>query len=334
MSDMKRKFSLRWVAIIAVLLVAAIYYVRYLKLHPSTDDAYVQAHSIQIAAQVSGPIDEVLVEDNQPVKKGDLLFRIDQRPFKIALDKAAAAVILTSHGLKSDDAGIKAAKAIVEQREVQLALAKKTAKRVTSLVKQERLSAQEGDKAESEVKAVQASLAAAKEQLQQVLAKRGQTGTDNAQLRVAKATFAEAGLNLAYTEVFAPADGIVTKMKLRKGSIVNAHQPLFALVEDNNWWVEANFKETQLKRIREGQPADIEIDMYPGETFKGHVASLSAASGAAFSLLPPENASGNWVKVTQRFPIIIEFNALPEHLRLAVGSSSKVTVDTSQFKDD
>lgn len=181
----------------------------------------------------------------------------------------------------------------------QLELDQKNADRIITLAKEDKASKAEGDQAK-------------------------------AKLEVSKATLAEAELNLNYTQITATADGILTNLNVREGDVVAAGTPLFALVEASHWWVDANYKETQLHRIRSGQPAEIKLDMYPGLTFHGIVESISAGSGAAFSLLPPENATGNWVKVTQRFTVKVKL--LEQDLRhpFRIGASSLVTINTAK----
>ncbi len=151
-----------------------------------------------------------------------------------------------------------------------------------------------------------------------------------AKLEVSKSTLAEAELNLNYTQITAPADGILTNLNVREGDVVAAGTPLFALVETSHWWVDANYKETQLHRIRTGQPAEIKLDMYPGLVFHGIVESISSGSGAAFSLLPPENATGNWVKVTQRFTVKVKLLEQDPTHPFRIGASSSVTVNTAK----
>ncbi|MDF2867096.1 MAG: emrA [Gammaproteobacteria bacterium] len=151
-----------------------------------------------------------------------------------------------------------------------------------------------------------------------------------AKLEVSKATLAEAELNLKYTQVAAPVAGTITNLTLREGDVVAQGNPLFALVETSHWWVDANYKETQLHRIRTGQAAEIKLDMYPGVVFHGVVDSISSGSGAAFSLLPPENATGNWVKVTQRFTVRVKLLE-PDPLHpFRIGASSTVTINTAK----
>jgi membrane fusion protein (multidrug efflux system) len=162
--------------------------------------------------------------------------------------------------------------------------------------------------------------------LQAAQAERGAAGDANAPIKAAEAALAQARLDLQHTRVEAPADGVVGELSLRPGGFVNIGTPLFALVETAEVWVDANFKETDLPRIRPGQAAEVRIDLLPGRTFRGRVESLSPASGTAFALLPPENATGNWVKVTQRFPVRVRImNPIPG---LRVGASSEVTIDT------
>ena len=158
-------------------------------------------------------------------------------------------------------------------------------------------------------------------------AKRGAMGDDNAALKGARAAYAKARLDLEHPRITAPADGTIGEFVLRPGSFVTSGSPLFALVENAPVWVDANFKETDLPRIRPGQPATVTVDLLPGQTFHGQVEDLSPASGAAFSLFPPENATGNWVKVTQRFDVRVRIlDPVPE---MRVGASAEVRIDTT-----
>ena len=159
------------------------------------------------------------------------------------------------------------------------------------------------------------------------MATRGAGGDENAGIKAARAALEQARKDLGETRITAPANGLLGEVDLRPGSYVNAGDPLFALVENDPVWVDANFKETDLPRIRPGQPATVSVDLLPGKTFRGEVEGLSPASGAAFALLPPENATGNWVKVTQRFAVRIRIlDPVPE---LRVRASAEVAVDTA-----
>lgn len=147
-----------------------------------------------------------------------------------------------------------------------------------------------------------------------------------ASVKLAAASLAQAELDLSYTHVVAPEKGLITNMTLRMGNSVTTNQPLFALINNDQYWVDANFKETELQKIRIGQPVTINIDMYPGHVFKGYVASISGGSGTAFSLLPPQNATGNWVKVTQRVPVKIIISNLDPHYPLRIGTTASVII--------
>ncbi|WP_309567488.1 HlyD family secretion protein [Coxiella-like endosymbiont] len=196
-------------------------------------------------------------------------------------------------------------------------------------MKKQFVSRAEGDLAIKNLDVAKAALTAAKKQLQELIVKRGQINDRNAQLRLAKAAIKKSRLDLEYTHVVAPADGFIANFSLRRGDNVNSYQVLFALIEDKVWWATANFKETQLENIRSGQSATIKIDMYPDQVFLGHVVSISEDSGTSFSLLPPENTSGNWVKVTQRFPVKILITDQKPNYPLRLGASSTVTIDTT-----
>lgn len=266
------KSSKYWIIGIAVfcLLLIILLYLRHIKYYPSTDDAYIKAPIISIAPQVTGSVALVKVHDLQFVKKGEVLFELDQRPFQIAFDSAQA-----------------------NYTDVE-----KSSTRTKILVGRRLLSPATGDQAESN-------------------------------LKIAKSNLDQAKLNLEYAIVRAPEDGYIAKMELRPGTTVSAYQPVFFLVGSHHWWAEANFKETQLKRIKPGQKATVMVDAYPDHQFQGVVDNVSRGSGAIFSLLPPENATGNWVKVTARFPVRITItNPQDEKYPLRVGASATVTINT------
>ena len=319
-------------AILGALVIAGYLYVRHEELYPSTQDAYVGANVIRIAAQVSGPVINLYVRDHQAVKGGEPLFEIDPAPFAIAVRGAQAQLELTREQLAAAQAAVDAAEALVEEHKAQLEEASRNAERILTLVEQKQLPPAKGDEAQAARKSAAASLAAAQAELLRARLDLGRPGEANARWQAAKAALEEARLNLQHTHVVAPADGTVAGLTLRSGSLVQTGSPLFALIEAGEWWVDANYKETDLERIHPGEPAEVQVDMYPGIIFKGTVKSVSRASGSAFSLLPPENATGNWVKVTQRFPVRVRvLNAGVDH-PLRVGASSQVTVDTTESR--
>ncbi|ALA24280.1 MFP transporter [Piscirickettsia salmonis] len=315
--------------IIAVVIAAGGYW-HYNRLHPSTDDAYVKAHIVNIASQVSGRANQVLIKNHQQVSQGELLFTLEPKQFKIALQQAEAKLAVEQQSVQSARDNIAADQAIVAQKRAELTLAEQNAKRTLALVAKGQVSIAEGDQVRSQLTVAKAALQAAQESLKQARDQLGPFGDMNAQIRQAQADVDQAKLNLSHTKIYAAAAGILDQVSLRPGDTVTALQSQFALIENNEWWVDANFKETDIGRINVGQSANIVIDMYPGVRFKGKVASMSYGSGASFSLLPPENATGNWVKVTQRFPVKISFTGqLPVSYPLRVGSSATVTVSVS-----
>jgi membrane fusion protein (multidrug efflux system) len=272
-------------SILIIFLMASLFYgyAKYNDFFPSTDDAYLQANIVNIAAQVTGPVKDIFVEDHQFVKAGQLLFTIDPKPFEIALEQSKANLAETQALLDTQS---------------------KDTSRILELVTKGQMTKMEGDDAEGKLTQLTASL------------------------KVAQSELNTAELNLQYTNILAPSNGYITNFTLRKGEMVQATSPLFALVENDHWWVNANFKETDLERIKIGQSAKIIFDMYPSITFKGKVQGISAGSGATFAVLPPENATGNWVKVTQRFPVRIDIINPDSKYPLRMGASCEATVNT------
>ncbi len=317
-------------ALVLIVLGGGIYaYWRHSERYPSTDDAYVNAHVVQVAAQVSGSINDVYVNNQQSVHSGELLFTIDPASFRIALARAQARLALARQAVSADSAMVVAAQAAVADRRVVLDNAEVTTGRIRRLRDRGFVSAQAYDNAETTLKGAKAQLTLALAKLRQARMTLGNTGGRNERVREARAAVAEARLFLGDTRVSAACDGRIAKLSLRPGDVVQEGIPLFTLVCDREFWIDANFKETGVGRIRRGQPATISVDMYPGHPFRGRVAHVSGAAGTAFSLLPPENATGNWVKVTQRVPVRVEvLNPDPAH-PLRVGTSAEVTINTT-----
>lgn len=327
----RRRWPRRIVILVLLLAVAGggYEYWQYRDLHPQTSDAYINAHVVRIGVQVAGRVRQVLVSDHQHVEKGQALLEIEPKPFEIALEQAQAQLDLAKQDSAAAAAAVEAARAEVTRRETLLTDVATSTARTLTLVKKGTLPKANGDDARAALHEAQANLAASKADLQRALSQRGTPGLHNARVRAAAANVAQAKLDLSYTKVVAPTDGIVGEIAVRPGAMVAPGQALFPLVEDNSYWVDANYKETDLARIAVGQPATIAVDIYPDQTFRGTVVSLSPASGAAFSLLPPENATGNWVKVTQRFPVKLRI-VDPDPLHpLRIGASCAVTIDTT-----
>lgn len=250
----------------------------------STDDAYIEGRIHSIAPKISGTVKEVKIDDNQNVKKGQVLIEIDPVDYELKVREAAAALDVR--------------KATVEQ-------ALRDKERAEALFKDEVFS-----KEKYELATTAYNLA-------------------KAQLEAAEAQFGIAKQNLEYTKIYAPSDGYVTKKSVEAGNQIQPGQPLMAVVDLGDIWVVANYKETQLKSVRSGQQVEIKVDTYPGKVFGGKVDSIMAGTGAVFSLFPPENALGNYVKVVQRIPVKIVFdkNTDKEHV-LRIGMSVVPTIIT------
>ena len=391
--------------------------------HVSTDDAYVEGTVATVSAKVSGHIVELMVDDNQSVKRGDVLLRIDDRDYRARLEQAKAAVAIAESRLRaasarvtmtrdsaaaqmaqaqasslSADSAVRAAsdamessRSIVASRRAALGAAqaelerarhawtraKQELDRTAVLIKQDLVARREHDQAVTDERGADAAVQAAQQRviqaqrdlataesdlrirdtgyepqqigtvmaqaraadarakrinaeaaMQEVHVREAERELAGAQLREAKADLAVAELNVDHTVVRAPVDGVVAKRSVEIGQIVQMGQPLLAVVPLHDVWVVANFKETQLAGVRPGMPATISVDGVPGQTFHGKVDSLAAGTGARFSLLPPENATGNWVKVVQRVPVKIRLegkDATNPHI-LRAGMSAYVTI--------
>jgi membrane fusion protein (multidrug efflux system) len=299
----------------------------------STDDAYVQAARVEISTNISARVSEIDVHDNQFVRAGQVLFRLDPRSFQIAGQDAEAQ--LESARLKIPDLQAVYRQRIADQKAAQdtLAYEEREYARQSTLAKAGISSRAQLDQAAHALETASQQLAAVSQQAASALAELGgNPGTPvDAQpgVRQAQAALDRAKLNLSYTVIRAPIDGIVTKVEqLQIGDYVNAATPLFALESKKDIWVEANFKETELTHMRPGQHATFSVDAYPGETFTGKVESTSPGTGSSFSLLPPENSSGNWVKVVQRLPVRISIDGGHADAPLAAGMSVTAQVDT------
>lgn len=262
----------------------------------STEDAYVETHTVAVAPKVSGQIVEMYVTDNQKVKEGDLVAEIDPVDYRAKLAEISAKYEATLLKQKS-------AKASLEAVNSQIALAKKNLDRYTELYKSGAASKLEYDKAKTDYDNSQAALTTAREN---VLSKDNNRVAD-ADLKQLAATKRQAQLALSYTKIYAPQDGTVSNKTIEKGAFVTTGQPLFTIVP-NNVWVIANFKESQLRYMKVGQEVEIKVDTYPDKIFKGKIDSIQRISGAKSSLFPPENAVGSFVKIVQRIPVKIVFS--------------------------
>ena len=313
-----------WAAItVLAVLLGWLAYQHYYDAERSTENAYIQADVVNVASQVAGRVIKVYVRENQFVKKGDALFDVDPEPYRIALSHAQADLAEALQNARQDRAEIELAHAQIEQSESDLANAKSIAARDKELVARHFLSQQALEDADTRVKSLQAAVDEAHARLKSAhsapekIAQRGD-------VMKAEAAISQANLDLQRTHVLAEQDGQISNLTLVAGSTVGIGAPLFALIKKNSFHVDANFKETELPGIRPGQQVDIEFDMYPGQHFTGTVESLGGSTGTAFSLLPPQNATGNWVKITQRVPVRIRLS--PTDRALRIGATATVTV--------
>ena len=287
----------------------------------STDDAFIDARTVTVAPQVTGSIVNVPVTDNEVVPAGGVLIEIDQRDFlnnlaqaNAQVDQAAAAIANLDAQIDAQQARIDAAKKQVDQAQAALTFSREEAARAQDLVSRGAGTVQQAQQTSSDQRQKEAALLSA--QANEVVAEKqieilsAQRKSAQAQLEAANATRDQAQVNLDRTRIMASETGRVTKLSAALGNLAQPGQALMMFVP-TTVWVTANFKETQLDRMRPGQPVDISVDAYPGRVFRGHVDSIQAGSGAAFSLLPPENATGNYVKVVQRVPVKIVFDGDP-----------------------
>ena len=298
--------------ILLVLIICGVtYFVIDALKYQTTDDAYVETTTVSVAPKVSGHITEVFIKDNQPVKEGDVIAKIDTTDYEIALEKADAAYERMLLGQQNAKANFAASQSNIE-------LAKKDLDRYTQLYADGAVSKQTLDAAQAKYDAAQASLTNA----EQAILSDNDSKVADADLRALKAAKSQAAKNLEYTEVLAPQTGTIANRRVEKGMYVNVGSPLCVIVP-NEVWVVANFKENQLKDMKPGQEVDIKVDTYPNKVFKGKIDSIQRSSGAKSSLFPPENAVGSFVKIVQRIPVKIVFteDIDPEKYTIVPGMS-------------
>src|SRR5438132_945801 len=290
--------------------------------HVSTDNAQVDGHIVPILPKVGGYVLEVRTDENRPAKAGDTLVVLDDRDYKARLAQAEADLAVALAGVSNRER-VGQAEAQVAQAQANAEKAHADLERIKPLAEKDIVPKQALDAAEAAARAADAALAAAQAAL---------LGAD-ARVGAARAARDQAALNLSYTRITAPAEGVVSKKSVEVGQLVQPGQPLMSLVPLGDVWVTANLKETQTADVSPGDPADFTVDAYPGRHFSGHVESLSPATGAKFSLLPPDNATGNFTKVVQRIPVRIRLDGKNDAAHpLRPGMSVNVTITTSRIR--
>ncbi len=326
---------LRWpimIGAVVVVVLGGLYVYLTGGRYEATDDASVDSGRVSVSSSISGRVIAVAVHDGQLVKAGQVLFRIDARPFQAAYDEAEAslgAARLQVEGLKASyrqhDADLKAAQDNLAYLQAEAKRQKALVAAGTATQIQAAQVANQADQARRQVEAQRQQLANALAALDGDPALPAER---HPMVAEARARLSAADLNRSYVDVVALQDGIVTKVdQLQVGNYVNASTPVFSLVSPKVW-IEANFKENQLEYMRAGQAATIKVDAYPDREFRARVEAISPGTGSSFSLLPPENATGNWVKVTQRVPVRLVFDSDPG-LPMPAGLSVKATIDTT-----
>jgi len=356
-TEPKKKKSLVFPIILAVVLIGGGIYgyntYTYGQAHEETDDAQIASNLSPVISKISGYVTEVKVKDNQFVKKGDTLIVLDSRDQKLALEQAEAALATaksnisnaqasttaTSKNIGSSQAAVTTANAQIEAARVNVWKTSQDLKRYANLVKDHSITEQQYEQAlaakQTADKQLQVLIDQRNQIAQQTNIASSQTAASSQQISVAGSVAKQrevdvenSKLNLSYTVILAPEDGYVGKVPIQAGQYLQAGSQLFALVKNDQKWVVANFKETQVDKMVEGQKVKIEIDAFPDKEFDGVVSSFSPATGATFSILPPDNASGNFVKVVQRLPVKIDFVNLDKNIakRLRTGMNVKAEV--------
>ncbi|MGH7942394.1 MAG: HlyD family secretion protein [Limisphaerales bacterium] len=319
------------VAVLVIVAIVVFYYLRFIAPYEDTDDAFIDGYITYISPRVSGPIIKLLITDNEEVKSNDVLVVIDPGDYETAVAQSRADLAAAQSQLDSAKAQVNVSESKVIQAQAAVVSAEAVNERAAADLKRYQsvesraVSKTSFDLAQAEARSAAAGLQSAQSQVKsaqaEVMLSKAQVGSGNAAVLQAQARLRQAELNLSYTKITAPFDGRITARTVSKGNYAQPGQALFALVP-RYVWVTANFKETQLTDMRAGEPVEVHVDAYPQHNFKARVDSLQAGTGARFSLLPPENAVGNYVKVVQRVPVKIVFDEdLPTNLDIAPGLS-------------
>ena len=302
-----------------------------------TDNAFIEARIVPVSAKVSGTVARILVGDNQFVKRGDLLLEIDERDYQLQIAQAAAGVGMAENETGGEQMKVEGARAALQSAKARFEQAVLDQGRAEKLYSRDVLPKEQLDRTITARRVGEAQLKESEEALKRAQVEAGLAikAGSKAKILQRKAQLDEARLQLSYTKIYAARDGYITRKSVEVGVNIQAGQPLMAIVPLQDAWITANYKERQITWLKPGQKVGFSVDAYPGKTFSGTVDSIMAGTGAAFSLLPPENATGNYVKVVQRVPVKINIdkNSDPERL-LRVGMSVIPTVLTGRSGGD
>jgi membrane fusion protein, multidrug efflux system len=342
MSAFKRLFEnprtrrlLLMVVLPLILVILGLWYWMHTERYVSTDNAYVFANQVSVAPQISGRVTAVPVSQNQAVSPDQVLLKIDPAPQQFALDQTNAALKAVADQVRAQQQQLRAAQAELKAAETNVAYLRRDVQRKTNLEKRDVVPAARLDDLKTNLTMAEQKIVALKAQIAQIEAQLGNDPfgpiTHQASYQQALAARDKAALDLSYTTVTAPAAGVVTEVSIKPGDVVSAGQPVFALVMGGERWVDANFKETQLTHVHVGQKVSISVDTYPHHTWEGTVTSIAPGTGSVFSVLPAENATGNWVKVVQRIPVRILIDTKADGPDLRAGMSAEVTIDTHYY---
>ena len=303
----------------------------------TTENAYVKGPVIAVSTNIDGRVTDVMIEENQKVQKGDVLFRLDRTPYKMMIRMAETKRETARQDIEATRAEYHQIIAEIEQSKANVAYFEREAARQRQLARKAITTRARLEQSEFNLISAKQDVATLLQKMRAVLARLGGDPRRDVELhpdfQAAETEISMARMNLGYTEIYAPVDGIITRLKLEPGEWVEEGEPAFGLIQVGKTWIEANLKETQLTHVREGQEVTVEVDAYPDVVWKGIVASISPATGAEFSVLPPQNASGNWVKVVQRLPVRIEIQKTADHPPLRAGMTASITVDTHHKRE-
>lgn len=311
--------------LIVIAIVSTYFYMDYSEKYPTTEDAYVNADLLYIAPKVSGYVTGVSVTNNQFVHKGDTLFKIETDDYSVQLSQEQQAQKYAEEQLANAKTQISTANANLENAKVNYNALSDQLNRYTKMQSVNAASLDTLQKYQTQFAQAKATLEQNKNNL---VAAKIQVAAATAKVLQAQASVQNAKNHVGYTDIIAPSDGYVSNLSLVRGQYVSSGQQLFGLIDSNNWWIDANYKETEIEQVKIGQPVDITLDIYKHVHYKGIVQSISYASGSTFSLMPAQNATGNWVKVTQRFTIRVQVQNSAQ-FPLRVGASARAKINTS-----